>query len=147
MYKLTWWLPQSENDALSKRIRSLSKCHRSTAFLLSVKNRICLPARSSPHVKIAAVMAKSSLKPITYPLHCCGQGIANQCVLKYAPNPTIRAETFAGRNFRDFCDFGPFSRKLMPGKKLNEKFAKNIFAKNKLFQKPRKFFQSLKNKK
>ena len=58
---------------------------------------------------------------------------------------TLRAESFAGRNFRDFRDFDPFSRKLMPGKKLNEKFAKVIFAKNKLFQKSRKFFQSLKN--
>ena len=35
----------------------------------------------------------------------------------------------------------------MPGKKLNEKFAKAIFAKNKLFQKSRKFFLSLKNHK
>ena len=60
-------------------------------------------------------------------------------------NCTLRAESFASRNFRDFRDFDPFSRKLMPGKKLNEKFAKVIFAKNKLFQKSRKFFQSLKN--
>ena len=61
------------------------------------------------------------------------------------PSTTLRAETFAGRNFRDFRDFDSFSRKLMPGKKLNEKFAKVIFAKNTLFQKSRKFFQSLKN--
>ena len=63
---------------------------------------------------------------------------------KGSNNPTVttlRAETFAGRNFRDFCDFGTFSRKLMPGKKLNEKFAKVIFAKNQFFQKPRKFFK------
>ena len=33
---------------------------------------------------------------------------------------------FKGRNFRDF---GLFSRKLLPGKKLEEKFAKVIFAK------------------
>ena len=45
--------------------------------------------------------------------------------------------TFAGRNFRDF---GPFSRKLMPSKKLNEKFAKVIFTKNKLFPKIAKVF-------
>ena len=53
-----------------------------------------------------------------------------------------RAETFA-----IFRDFGPISRKLMPGKKLNEKFAKVVFAKNKLFQKLRKFFRSLKKQK
>ena len=55
-----------------------------------------------------------------------------------------RAETFAGRNFPDFPDFGPFSRKLMPGKKLNEKLAKVILAKDKLFQIS---FESLKNRK
>ena len=54
----------------------------------------------------------------------------------------FKGKTFVGRNF---SDFGPISRKLMPGKKLNEKFAKVIFAKNKLFQKSRKFFPSLKN--
>ena len=59
----------------------------------------------------------------------------------------IRAETFAGRNFREFRDFGLFSRKLMPGKKSEEKFAKVIFAKKKLFKKSRKFFPSLKNRK
>ena len=60
---------------------------------------------------------------------------------------TLRAETFAGRNFRDFRDFGPFSRKLMPGKKLEEKFAKVIFEKKKPFKKSQKFFSSLKNRK
>ena len=39
---------------------------------------------------------------------------------------------FKGRNFRDFRDFGPISRKLMSEKEVNEKFAKVIFAKNKL---------------
>ena len=42
---------------------------------------------------------------------------------------TLRAETFAGKNFHEFCNFGLFSRKLMPGKKLDEKFAKVVFAK------------------
>ena len=60
---------------------------------------------------------------------------------------TLRTETLAGRNFRDFREFGSISRKLMPGKKLNDRFAKVIFAKNKHFRKPRKFFQSLKSKK
>ena len=54
-----------------------------------------------------------------------------------------RAETFAGRDFRGFRDFDPFSRKLMPGKKLNEKFAKVILAKNKFFQKSQKYLPSL----
>ena len=63
----------------------------------------------------------------------------------FKPSTTLRAEAFAGRNFRDFRDFGPFSRKLMPGKNVDEKFAKVIFAKKKLFQKSRKFFPSLKN--
>ena len=48
---------------------------------------------------------------------------------------TLRAETFAGRNYRDFRDFDLFSRKLMPSKKVEEKFAKVIFAKKNLFQK------------
>ena len=51
----------------------------------------------------------------------------------------MRAETFADRNFRDFRDFGPISRKLLPGKKINEKFAKVIFAK-KNFSKIAKVF-------
>ena len=42
---------------------------------------------------------------------------------------TLTAETFAGRNFRAFRDFGPFSRKSIPSMKSNEKFAKVIFAK------------------
>ena len=42
---------------------------------------------------------------------------------------TFKAETIAGRSFRGFRDFTPFSRKFMPGKKFNEKFAKVIFAK------------------
>ena len=42
---------------------------------------------------------------------------------------TLTAETFAGRNFREFCDFGLFSRKLMPSKRLNERFAKVTLAK------------------
>ena len=49
--------------------------------------------------------------------------------------------TFAGRYFRDIRDFGLFSRELMPGKKLEEKFAKVIFAKNKLFQNRESFFE------
>ena len=53
---------------------------------------------------------------------------------------TLRAETFAGRNFRDFRDFWPFSRKFLPGKKLSEKFAKVIFAKKRLFRKIAKVF-------
>ena len=60
---------------------------------------------------------------------------------------TLRAETFAGRNFRDFRDFWPFSRKFLPGKKLSEKFAKVIFAKKRLFRKIAKkksFFRVLK---
>ena len=65
----------------------------------------------------------------------------------FSPITPFYPNYFKGRNFRDFRDFGPFSRKLMPGKKLKEKFAKVIFAKNKLFQKSRKFFQSLKNRK
>ena len=44
---------------------------------------------------------------------------------------------FKGRNFRDF---GLFSRKLLPGKKLEEKFAKVIFAK-KDFKNRESFFQ------
>ena len=43
---------------------------------------------------------------------------------------TLRAETFAGRNFRVFRVFRIFSRKFLPGKKLNKKFAKVNFAKN-----------------
>ena len=33
---------------------------------------------------------------------------------------TLWAERFAGRNFHDFRDFGPFSRKFLPSKNLNE---------------------------
>ena len=55
-------------------------------------------------------------------------------------NSTLRAESFAGRNLRDFHDFDPFSRKLMPGKKLNEKFAKVILAKKFFFPKFAKVF-------
>ena len=58
-------------------------------------------------------------------------------------NSTLSAESFAGRNFRDFRDFGPLSRKLMPGKKLDEKFAKVIFAKRYFFSKIAKVFAKL----
>ena len=54
---------------------------------------------------------------------------------------TLRAETFAGRNFRDFRGFGPISRKLMPGKELENRFAKVIFAKQKFFKNRESFFQ------
>ena len=40
-----------------------------------------------------------------------------------------------------------FTRMSMPIKKSNEKFAKVIFAKNKLFKKLRKFFLSMKYRK
>ena len=42
---------------------------------------------------------------------------------------------FKGRNFRVFRVFGIFSRKFLPGKKLNKKFAKVNFAKNEIFLK------------
>ena len=53
---------------------------------------------------------------------------------------------FKGRNFRG-QKLSRFSRKLMPGKKLEEKFAKVIFVKKKPFKKSQKFFSSLKNRK
>ena len=40
---------------------------------------------------------------------------------------------FAKLKFRDFCDFGPFSRKFLLNKKINQKFAKVFFTKNQLF--------------
>ena len=40
---------------------------------------------------------------------------------------TLGAETFAGRNFRDFRVFWHFSRKFLPRHNLNSKFAK-VFA-------------------
>ena len=60
----------------------------------------------------------------------------------YLDYPCIlsRAETFAGRTFRDFRDFGPFSREFLPGKKLSKKFAKVISAKKKLFPNVAKVF-------
>ena len=53
---------------------------------------------------------------------------------------------FKGRNFRDF---GLFSRKLLPGKKLEEKFAKVIFAKKNYSKTRESFFQvwKIENKK
>ena len=51
-------------------------------------------------------------------------------ILMNAEKITLRAETFAGRIFRVFRVFGIFSRKFLPGKKLNKKFAKVNFANN-----------------
>ena len=51
---------------------------------------------------------------------------------------------FKGRNFRDF---GLFSRKLLPGKKLEEKFAKVIFAKKKTIPKLAKVFSKFEKSK
>ena len=53
---------------------------------------------------------------------------------------TLRAKSFANRDFCDFRDFGFFSRKFMPSKKVSGKFAKVIFAKTKLFTKIAKDF-------
>ena len=53
---------------------------------------------------------------------------------------TLRAESFANRKFRNFRDFGLFSRKFMPSKKVSGKFAKVIFAKTKLLTKIAKVF-------
>ena len=46
---------------------------------------------------------------------------------------TLRAESFAGRNFHDFHDFDPFLQKFLPGKKLNLKKAKVFFSKKSTF--------------
>ena len=61
-------------------------------------------------------------------------------ILMNAEKITLRAETFAGRIFRVFRVFGIFSRKFLPGKKSNKKFAKVNFAKNKFFLKIAKVF-------
>ena len=63
---------------------------------------------------------------------------------------TLRAETFAGRNFRVFCVFGPFSRKFMPleiSKQQNAKvFSREIidnFKNAKVFSREKKrYFQA-----
>ena len=73
------------------------------------------------------------------------QNVKFQLFIISSSQVTLRTETFSGRNFRDFHDFDTFLPKLIPGKELNEKFGKVIFAKNKLIQKLQKFFQSLKN--
>ena len=57
---------------------------------------------------------------------------------------TLRVESFAGRNFRDFRDFCPFSRKFLPGKKVTSKFAKVFFAKSQVFLKVAKVFSTTK---
>ena len=48
---------------------------------------------------------------------------------------------FTGRNFRDFRDFFPFSRKFLPSKIVKRKIAKVFPPKIKIFHKMRKFFQ------
>ena len=60
---------------------------------------------------------------------------------------TLRAETFAGRNFRVFRVFGPFSRKFMPleiSKQQNAKvFSREIidnFKNAKVFSREKKLF-------
>ena len=46
---------------------------------------------------------------------------------------TLGAETYAGRNFRDFRDFCPFSRKFLPSKIVKRKIAKVFSFENKNF--------------
>ena len=55
-------------------------------------------------------------------------------IWSFVAENTLRAEIFAGKNFCDFRNFGPFSGKLITGKKLNEQFAKVIFAKKNFFK-------------
>ena len=58
---------------------------------------------------------------------------------------TLREETFAGRNVRDFRDFGLFQRKFLPGKKLNLKFVKGFFPEKSTFSENHEsFFDVLK---
>ena len=47
--------------------------------------------------------------------------------------PSLRVETFAGKNFRDFRNFDPFSQKFLPGKKLNLENAIFFFRKSNFF--------------
>ena len=58
---------------------------------------------------------------------------------------TLRAETFAGRNFRVFREFRPFSRKFMPLKISNPRNAKVFSAKLWIILKTRKLFPFKKN--
>ena len=53
--------------------------------------------------------------------------------MAYLTPPTLRAESFAGRNFREFREFWPFSRKFLPLDKVigenRESFSREILLK------------------
>ena len=60
------------------------------------------------------------------------------CISKYNPLAgssyiTLGAETFAGRNYHDFHDFCPFSRKFLPSKIVKRKIVKLFSSENKNF--------------
>ena len=57
---------------------------------------------------------------------------------------TFGTETFAGRNFRDFCDFCPFPRKFLPSKIVKRKIAKGFSSENKKNSKNAKVFSTIK---